>query len=303
MPRRAFEGAQRIKRQMWSYHRRDPLVFLSFGGGNIVCPLSPSAASSLSNKEVAVLGRREFTGGLFAAISVYALVEAAHAAKALSGTSSIDARRWMAEQQQIAAELKAGTLSPGAWQSGVESLARAVDLQDLLKQTDFDRLKASFDFKDGMPSKRRVRFTKDQAVPALTYGLAFFGFRRGDVITPHGHRNMVSAHMVAAGAFRVRNFDRVRDEPSALIVRPTVDARMAGGAVSTMSSQKNNIHWFVAEEDDSATLDVIIDALQPGMDDYTIDLLDPLGGENLGDGTIRAPFINWEQSVAKYAQN
>ena len=248
-----------------------------------------------------MLGRREFTKSLCAAAGVYALLGAARAAGALAKSDSLNGRRWIEEQQQIAADLAAGRLTPLAWQEAVERLASRVDLQDLLAQADFERLKARFDFKDGMPSKQWVKFPKESGYPDLAFGLAFFGFRRGDVITPHGHRNMVSAHMVAAGAFRARNFDRVRDEPGALVIRPTVDARIGRGSVSTMSSLRNNIHWFVAEEDESATLDVIIDALEPGRDRYTIDLVDPEGGTALGDGTIRAPLIDWNASVAKYA--
>lgn len=248
-----------------------------------------------------MLERREFTKAVCAALGVYALVEAAHATKALAAARSLGARQWIEEQRQVAAALSAGRLTPLGWQAAVEALAARVDLQELLRLTDFERLKAGFDFKDGMPSKRFVRFDPGSGIAELSYGLAFFGFRRGQVITPHGHRNMVSAHMVAAGAFRVRNFDRLRDEPDALIIRPTVDERIASGRVSTMSSQRNNIHWFVAEADDSATLDVIVDALEPGRDPYTIDLVDPDGGRPLGDGTIRAPLIDWKASVAKYA--
>lgn len=247
------------------------------------------------------MNRREFTTRTCAAIGIYAFLGLVCETKLLAATNALSGRRWIEEQQQIAAELKSGKLTLLQWQAAVEDLAPKVDLDDLLAQTNFDRLKASFDFKDGMPSKRMVRLPGDGGTPAISYGLAFFGFRRGQVITPHGHRNMVSAHMVAQGAFRLRSFDRLRDEPEALIIRQTVDERIGTGRVSTMSARRNNIHWFVAEEDESATLDVIVDGLQPGQDAYTIDLVDPLGGEKLGDGTIRAPLIDWKNSVNKYA--
>jgi hypothetical protein len=244
-----------------------------------------------------MIGRREFTGALCASIGAYALIEAVAGARALARPSRA-AMSWVDAQQQIAAALAAGRIAPRDWQSEVERLAGEVHLPELLAATDYARLKASFDFKDGMPSKRFVRF--GEGAPALSYGLAFFGFRRGQAITPHAHRNMVSAHMVVAGALRVRTFDRLRDEPGALIVRPTRDRRIAPSDVSTMSSQRDNVHWFVAEEDDSATLDVIIDALEPGRDAYTIELIDPLGGRALGDGSLRAPIIGWKESVSKY---
>lgn len=247
-----------------------------------------------------MLDRRTLTTRFCAAIGVYALLGGG-GSSALAAADSVAAKRWLDEHRQITGDLKAGGLSLLGWQSAVERLAHKVDLAELLAQTDFERLKASFDYKDGMPSKRMVRFPKEPGAPGLSYGLAFFGFRRGHVITPHGHRNMVSAHMVAAGRFRVRNFDRLGDEPDALIIRPTVDARIGRGQVSTMSSHRNNIHWFVAEEDGSATLDVIVDAIDPKQEPYKIDLVDPAGGQPLGDGSIRAPLIDWDASVAKYA--
>lgn len=234
------------------------------------------------------------------AFAAFALVEAVGSARALAPKPSLSARRWLEEQEAIAHSLRSARLRPADWQAAVERLGAAVDRQELLAQTDFGRLRASFDFKDGMPAKRVVRFP-GEAVPKFSYGLAFFGFRRGQVITPHGHRNMVSAHMAVAGGFRARTFDRLRDEDRALILRPATDGPLRIGETSTMSAERGNVHWFVAEADESATLDVIIDNLDPAAPDpYVIDLVDPLGGERLGDGMIRAPLIDWDHSVSRY---
>ncbi len=245
-----------------------------------------------------MLARRELNAALVGAIGTYGLIDAIAGAAAWARATSRGGRRWIEAQQQIAAELRAGRMQPRKWQEEVEALAAEVDLAELLQLTDFAALKASMDFSDGQPSKRFVNF-KDAG--RLDYAIALFGFRRGQVITPHGHRNMVSAHLVAEGAFRVRTFDRIGDEPGAIIVKPSLDGRLEPGAVSTMSSQRDNIHWFVAERDECSTIDVIVDALEPGRDRYVIELVDPLGGERRGDGTIRAPIITWDESVAKYA--
>lgn len=237
-----------------------------------------------------------------AALAIWAVVDAVGSTRALAANPSMSARRWLAEQQAVAQALRAGSLRPAAWQDAVERLGAEVDRAELLAQTDFARLRAGFDFKDGQPSKRFVSFPDDAGAPNFSYGLAFFGFRKGQVITPHGHRNMVSAHMAVAGGFRARTFDRLRDEETALILCPASDVKMRVGDTSTMSSERHNIHWFVAEADDSATLDVIIDNLDPAAPDrYVIDLVDPAGGERLGDGTIRAPRLDWAQSLARYS--
>lgn len=248
-----------------------------------------------------MIERRSLLAGT-GALTAWALLEAVGGTRALAALPSANARGWLAEQEAIAQALRAGQLRPAAWQMAVERLGAGVDRTELLAQTDFARLRAGFDFKDGQPSKRFVSFPADAGIPKLSYGLAFFGFRKGQVVTPHGHRNMVSAHMAVAGAFRARTFDRLRDEDAALILRPATDLRMQVGDSSTMSSERQNIHWFVAEADESATLDVIIDNLDPGAPDrYVIDLVDPAGGQRLGDGTIRAPLIDWAQSLARYS--
>ena len=248
-----------------------------------------------------MIERRSLLAGT-GALAAWALVEAVAGTRALAATPSMSARRWLDEQEAIAQALRAGSLRPSAWQDAVERLGAEVDRSELLAQTDFARLRAGFDFKDGQPAKRFVSFPKDAGIPKLSYGLAIFGFRRGQVITPHGHRNMVSAHMAVAGSFRARTFDRLRDEDAALILRPATDTRMRLGDSSTMSRERHNIHWFVAEADDSATLDVIIDNLDPASPErYAIDLVDPAGGQRLGDGSIRAPRIDWAQSLARYS--
>lgn len=248
-----------------------------------------------------MIDRRQMISGM-SALTSFALLEAVTAARALAKTPSIGAKRWLEEQQGIARQLLEGTMRPADWQAAVERLGAVVDQQELLSQTDFERLRSTFDFKEGMPAKRFVRFPEDAGVPKLSYGLAFFGFRKGQVITPHGHRNMVSAHMAVSGSFHARTFDRLRDEEIALILRPATDGRMSVGETSTMSSERQNIHWFVAEDDGSTTLDVIIDSLdQKAPDPYVIDLVDPVGGDRLGDGSIRAPRISWDESLARYA--
>jgi hypothetical protein len=45
---------------------------------------------------------------------------------------------------------------------------------------------------------------------------------------------------------------------------------------------------------------MIVDGLDPGTDRYVIQPVDPLGGEHLADGTIRAPLLSFEDSSKRY---
>jgi hypothetical protein len=127
-----------------------------------------------------------------------------------------------------------------------------------------------------------------------------FDFAPFNVITPHGHRNMVSAHLIADGSFRVRNFDRIGDRDGAMIIRPTRDGIVRTGEISTMSSTRDNIHWFVPVGGSATTFDVIVSALDRNQPDFDIAAIDPIGGRRLPNGAILAPVISFEAASAKY---
>jgi PCO_ADO len=197
---------------------------------------------------------------------------------------------WIGTHEQLARELHRSFGSGARWQSEVERLSAEIELEEILRGIDFPKLERGFS-----GTKQPLRLG-----PGLAFGAAIFLIDRKNPITPHGHRNMASAHLLLDGKLRVRNFDRLADEPDHLILKPTVDATIQPGDCSTMSTQRNNIHWFTALTDRAFTLDVVVDALQPGDKPYHIDLVDPRGGTKRGDGTIRAPRIDWKTSVRLY---
>ena len=114
---------------------------------------------------------------------------------------------------------------------------------------------------------------------------------------------MVSAHLVVEGAFRVRNYDRVRDEADAIVIRPSVDATIEIGDVSTISPDRDNIHWFVPRGGRAATFDVIISGLDEGQPSFDIEAVDPVRGQVLADGAIRAPIVSFEESSRFYTRD
>jgi hypothetical protein len=151
------------------------------------------------------------------------------------------------------------------------------------------------------PQKRVVTVLGEDERPVqLGYGLAVFDFNAESVITPHAHRHMASAHMVIDGVVRVRTFDRLKDEDSFVILRPTADVLAEPGHAAAMTSARDNVHWFAPRCKRAMTIDVIIDGLDKGKDRYLIEPVDPLRGAKLTDGNIRAPLISFEQSMARY---
>lgn len=242
------------------------------------------------------LNRRETMAALLPAFATYAFLAEAHAQ-----TPRLSAALWVDRQNEIAHALAGGEITPLAWQGEVERLAREVDLPELMALVVRSRISLAGRGSANDPTKRYVRFLGDDGQPRrLEYGAALFNFEPQNVITPHGHKHMVSAHMVVEGQFRVRNYDRVRDEGEAMVIRPTRDYIAHTGEISTMSSQRDNIHWFVPQGGAATTFDVVMSGLDPGQDDYEIRAIDPIGGRNLGDGLILAPILSFEESARRY---
>lgn len=246
-----------------------------------------------------MLDRRSFFRNCSAFAAFAAVGELALAAEF---TVSSTARRWLALHGELARGLRSGALEQGQWHAGVNSLARDLDLEHLASELRRARVKDAGPPFGHDPQKRFVTVLNDEGRPQkLGYGLALFDFRPGSVITPHAHQHMVSAHLVIEGRVRVRTFDRIRDESDALLIQPALDLVAEPGYSAAMTSAKDNVHWFAPRTRRAMTLDVIIDGLDAGQAAYLIQPVDPLGGVRLHDGSIRAPLVSFERSMALYS--
>ena len=245
--------------------------------------------------------RRDFLHNSLGAFALYALV--GEAARVRAGAPQ-DTDAWIHRHDALAKALAAGELAPLAWQGEVEALARGIDVAALIAHVARAEQLAVAKGMPTDPQKHVVRFRDDEgnAVNAH-YGAALFRFERDNVITPHGHKHMVSAHLVIEGALRVRNYDRVGDADGAMLLMPTRDAEIRVGDVSTMSSARDNVHWFVPKTDRATTFDVIVSDLTPGGPAYEIQAVDPLRAEKLPDGRLKTPIISFAESSARYTRD
>lgn len=242
-----------------------------------------------------MLLRRDLLG----AFAAYALLGELGLARA--GDRSRSIRSWLDRHEWLATSLAAGDLTPEQWRRQVEALGREADVEKLLAEA----LPSSFSYPfPTHPARRLLHFRDEEGRPrAQRFGVAFFDFKRTSVITPHAHRGVLSAHLVARGALRVRTYDRVADEPEALVLRPAKDRRLAQGEVSTIGAAQDNVHWFVPLSERAATLDVLVQGLDPSGPEYVVQPVDPLGGTELADGTLRAPLLSFEESARRYARS
>jgi hypothetical protein len=256
------------------------------------------APALVSGPASSLLPRRELLRSFLAAFAVAALVREARAA---GPPGDRRVRVWIDSQQAIAEGLATGRISGPQWAAEVERLSGEVDVAELMAAVRRAQIAPAGRGSHNDPHKSFVRFLDDEGqVRRLAYGTALFAFDPANVITPHGHRHMVSAHLVVGGRFRVRNFDRLGDADGGMIVRPTRDRIAEAGQVSTMCSERDNVHWFVPVGGPATTFDVVISGLDAGAPDPVVQAIDPLRARPLGDGRLLAPFIGFAEASRRY---
>src|SRR5437868_11826255 len=235
-------------------------------------------------------GRRELLVGALPAFAIFALLK--EAAADVTASARAPAGRWIARQDELARGLAKMKITQVEWHDQVSALARDVDIGELAFEIRRARTRPAGDPFGHDPKKRFITFLDEDEKPLnLSYGAALFTFDKTNVITPHAHKHMASAHMVLDGKIRIRTFDRIADEEGAILILQTGDTVAEPGHAAAMTSEKDNVHWFAPRSPHAMTFDVIVDGLDPGQDRYTIQPLDPLGGTRLSDSTIRAPLL------------
>ncbi len=83
-------------------------------------------------------------------------------------------------------------------------------------------------------------------------------------------------------------------------LRPSRDYVADLGEVSTMCSERDNIHWFVPQGGPATTFDLVISGLDPGAPDHLIQAVDPVRATRAADGTLLAPIIDFASSSQLY---
>jgi len=133
----------------------------------------------------------------------------------------------------------------------------------------------------------------------LGFGSYFFALKEGVSVVPHGHHNLVTMHMVLRGQAHGRHFDRVQDEPEHIMIKPALDEVLGPGAVTTISDQRNNVHWFTALSGPVFMFNMQIGGITPGRPVGGRDYLDP-AGEKLPGGLIRARRLGQDEAFRRY---
>ena len=229
-----------------------------------------------------------------------ALVELAAGCSSSRPPSRAAASSWLREIDHQCGQLRIGLISPREWQSAMETALEGADLKALLTELDFDQVVSNFNYPDlGVAMKRISRL--ENAFPGHSFVAKIFGAQRDRAIIPHGHRNMASAHLILNGEFGLRQFDKVSETESQMVIRQTVDEAAPIGSVSSISDEKNNVHWLRATTHRAYSLDLIVIDLADRP--FEIHNIDPQAAQRISTTDLEVPKIDVEEALRKYGKS
>ena len=91
-----------------------------------------------------------------------------------------------------------------------------------------------------------------------------------------------------------------RSEDSHIHIKPTIDRTFKVGEASSISDDKDNVHWFQALTDTAFIFNIHVLGVRPSKGDSTGRVyLDP-NGEKLSDGVIRAKRLDHTEAHRLY---
>lgn len=240
--------------------------------------------------------RRQFAQQTLGSLLTFSLVETLCRNDLFADEIKPITIKWLDQVNQLGNDVKDHKLGQIAWQHQIESLFTKVELSDLLRYVDFDRLTDNLQFVENGARSLNFKFRDVEGTPGkLAFGKQIFALKQGRSVVPHGHNNMTTAFLILRGDFRGRHYDRLEDEADHYIIRPTIDRKFVAGECSTISDFKDNIHWFEATSETAFIFNIHVDDVRPGSTLPTGRVyLDPQG-EKLKDGLVRAKKLSYNQ--------
>ncbi len=245
------------------------------------------------------MNRRTFTQKFAGAIASYALLETLVGGKMIARACQPLTDHWVKELNEMSMDLRDGSITPAMWQSQIDKLFNRVALEDLLDLTEFDQLIRRFQYPDLGVATKGVRFPRLAGLPDdLVFLKKIFGMQRDRAIIPHGHRNMVSCHYVLKGDLELKHYDKIEEDDEHMIIEPTIEKIASPGSHSSISDERNNVHWLRARSRHAFTFDVIILDLQDRP--WSVDNIDPIAGENIGGNRLRVRKLGVDEALKIY---
>ena len=242
------------------------------------------------------MNRREFTGSVLA----YGLIQMLWARDLLAEDIKPVVSQWFKNLNDLSQDLKGQKLKDTDFQAKMEDLYKKVDLAELVKFIDLDRIAEKAKLPDTGAHSAGFDLTKVDGIKSLAFGKQIFCLKKGRAVVPHGHENMCTGFIVLRGTFRGRHYDRLETHKEHYIIKPTIDHEFAAGGASTISDHKDNVHWFACTSETGYIFNAHVIGYDPKITEPSGRLyLDP-EGEKLSGGLIKAAKMTSTACHKKY---
>jgi hypothetical protein len=245
--------------------------------------------------------RRSFNAKLLGSLVSYGLVETLFHQDLLAQEVKPVIHKWLVELCDLARDVKDRKIKDVEWQAKIEELYKRVDLPELVKLLDLDRVEKTARLPDKGAGNLAVDLSKVEGLPQrLVFGKQIFAMKQGRSVVPHGHDNMCTAFIILRGNFIGKHYDRVEDNADHYLIKPTLDRVFKPGESSTVSDHKDNVHWFKADSETAFIFNIHIMGYNPESKKFpTRVYVDPEGEKTTG-GLIVAKKISSSECHRKY---
>lgn len=261
------------------------------------------------------ISRRDFSKSLLSTVLTFSLFETLFTGCSSSKTEIVVGgkevisptvepilRHWSIELSEICNDLKITKISQRVWQKQIGKLFSRIELKEFLKFIDFEKLTEQFEYPDLGVNTKNVKFPKLKDLPEnVIFTKKIFGMKKDRAIIPHGHSNMASAHLILKGECSLKHYEKIEEEREHLIIKPTIDKLSKSGDYSSISDEKDNVHWFIANSETAFTFDVIM--LDLNDKKYEIHNLDIAEAEEISGNLFRAKKIDVDTGLKKYGKS
>jgi hypothetical protein len=245
--------------------------------------------------------RRSFNRKLLGSLMTFGLLETLVGHDLFADSVKPVIGKWVVEMHDLARDLKDHKLKDVDFQAKLEDLYRRVDLAELLKLVDLDRVARTVKYPALGAANLGVDLSQVEGLPKnLVLGKQIFAMQKGRSVVPHGHNNMATGFIVLRGDFVGKHYERVEDLDDHYLIKPTIDRVFKPGECSTISDHKDNVHWFKADSDTGFIFNVHVMGYNPDNPKPAARVYVDPDGEKVAGGLIKAKVISSAECHKKY---
>ena len=247
------------------------------------------------------MSRRGFSKHALGSLLTYSMIETFCQCDAFAENVKPITIKWLASLNELGNDVKNQRLSQVTWQKKVEELFERVELPELLRLVDFERLTKNLKFVDNGARSVKFKFPAVEGLPKdYVFGKQIFALKKGRSVVPHGHNNMSTAFLILNGDLQGRHYDRMEDRGDKLLIRPTIDRKFSPGEYSTVSDYKDNIHWFKALTEPAFIFNIHLLNVRPGSARPTGRVYVDPNGERVKGGFVLANRLGYKEAQKMY---